>query len=308
MSDAPADVKNGATSPKVEEDVNMGGTENTKSEAAAEDVKSETATEAPAVPTVEGMSEDLMKKAAKQSMCRPLLPITCADIFPPFLIAVLNQWHIWSLCNFYVGVTSPVYFYFSDSNLPVDKYFFSLTACNKEGWVPIKTISTFARMKPYTEKGLDLVVAALRTAIASEGKYPLLAVSEDGTNVRRCKALEPQSDVWSRTVYVVSVLARSSGDRWLMVEQKGFGEGDSTENEQAKLEEYFDQFGEINAVRKRREDDKARKGASGFRTGKFKVCHRPPCERSSYLISGLLFRRIWEFFRLQGVPGEGIDT
>lgn len=53
--------------------------------------------------------------------------------------------------------------------------------------------------------------------------------------------------------------------------QKGFGEGDSEANSQEKLEEYFNQFGRINAVRKRR-GDIAGKGEHGKGKGAFKVC------------------------------------
>ena len=67
--------------------------------------------------------------------------------------------------------------------MPVDKYFFSLTCCNAEGWVPIKTICTFKRMREFQEYGVSFIAYAVRRAIAQDGPHPLLAVSEDGTNV-----------------------------------------------------------------------------------------------------------------------------
>lgn len=97
-----------------------------------------------------------------------------------------------------------MYFYFSDSNLPIDRYFFSLTACNKEGWVPIKTIMTFKRMREFEIRGTPFVALALREAAAAEGNDPLVAISEDGENVRRKRPLEPNTTAWSRSVYVVS--------------------------------------------------------------------------------------------------------
>ena len=97
-----------------------------------------------------------------------------------------------------------VSFYFSDSNLPIDKYFFSLTACNIEGWVPIKTIMTFKRMREFEQYGVPFVAYALQQTIGEEGKDPLLAISEDGENVRRKRHLEPNTTAWSRSVYVVS--------------------------------------------------------------------------------------------------------
>jgi hypothetical protein len=59
-------------------------------------------------------------------------------------------------------------------------------------------------MREFSSKSPDFVTIALRTAIAKEGKHPLLAVSEDGSNVKRTRPLEVQTDSWSRTVYVVS--------------------------------------------------------------------------------------------------------
>ncbi|WOO84147.1 La [Vanrija pseudolonga] len=153
-----------------------------------------------------------------------------------------------------VKAAKQVNFYFSDSNLPTDKFFFSLTACNKEGWVPIKTILTFKRMREFKDLGVEGVAQALREAAEAEGSDPLTAVSEDGQNVRRARHFEPNTTQWGRSVYV-----------------KGFGEGESENNTQEKIEEWFAQFGKINAVRKRREDipDKGEKG-SGRGRGAFK--------------------------------------
>ncbi|WRT69615.1 uncharacterized protein IL334_006604 [Kwoniella shivajii] len=143
-------------------------------------------------------------------------------------------------------------FYFSDSNLPVDKYFFSLTCCNTEGWVPIKTILTFKRMKEFQDLGIEFVSYALNKKIAEEGIDPLVALSTDSANVRRKRPLEPNSTAWSRSAYI-----------------KGFGEDDEEGNKQEKIEKYVDQFGKINAVRMRRADIEE-KGAAGKGKGKFK--------------------------------------
>ena len=62
----------------------------------------------------------------------------------------------------------------------------------------------------------------------------------------------------------------TSGLDGLTRSQKGFGEGDSDETSQEKLEAYFAQFGKINAVRKRRVDLEG-KGPKGKGKGKFKV-------------------------------------
>lgn len=108
-------------------------------------------------------------------------------------------------------------------------------------------------MREYAPIGVAGVAQGLRQVIASEGDDPLLAVSEDGVNVRRKRPLEPNSTIWNRSVYV-----------------KGFGEGDKEENTQEKIEEYFKQFGKVNAVRKRRGDLEGQ-GPKGKGKGAFKV-------------------------------------
>lgn len=41
-----------------------------------------------------------------------------------------------------------VEFYFADANLPFDKFLFTLTRKDPEGWVPIETLASFKRMRP----------------------------------------------------------------------------------------------------------------------------------------------------------------
>lgn len=99
-----------------------------------------------------------------------------------------------------------VYFYFSDSNLPIDRYFFTLTTFNKDGWVPIETILTFKRMREFQPYGVAFIVAALKKAMEAEGNDTLIAIDETEGNVRRRRPLEPQSDAWTRSAYVVRLL------------------------------------------------------------------------------------------------------
>lgn len=72
--------------------------------------------------------------------------------------------------------------------------------------MPIKTILTFKRMRDFLPFGVEAVAHALRQAAAAEGSDPLVAVSEDGANVRRARPLEPVTDAWSRSVYVVGLI------------------------------------------------------------------------------------------------------
>lgn len=69
--------------------------------------------------------------------------------------------------------------------------------------MPIRTIMTFKRMREFEGYGVPFVAYALQQAASEEGKDPLVALSEDGKNVRRERPLEPNSTAWSRTVYVV---------------------------------------------------------------------------------------------------------
>ncbi|KAJ9473904.1 La protein-like protein [Pseudozyma hubeiensis] len=128
-----------------------------------------------------------------------------------------------------------VEFYFHDSNLPYDKFLFTLTRKDPEGWVPIATIASFKRMRAIKELlGLDGIATVLR------GSKELLDVSEDGANVRRRKELVPVKDAFDRSVYA-----------------KGFGS--ETETLQKELETFFNTFGKINSVRMRRDMESSEK-------------------------------------------------
>jgi lupus La protein len=74
------------------------------------------------------------------------------------------------------------------------------------GWVPIKTLISFSRMRdPYQALGAPFVAYALRQAISADSSDPLLGVSEDGENVRRVRSMEKDANgAWVRSVYVVS--------------------------------------------------------------------------------------------------------
>lgn len=128
-----------------------------------------------------------------------------------------------------------VEFYFHDSNLPFDKFLFTLTRKDPEGWAPIATIASFKRMRAIKDLvGLDGIAEALR------GSKELLDVSEDGVSVRRRKELVPVKDAFDRSIYA-----------------KGFGE--ETETLQKELESFFSTFGKVNSVRMRRDMEAATK-------------------------------------------------
>lgn len=128
-----------------------------------------------------------------------------------------------------------VEFYFHDSNLPFDKFLFTLTRKDPEGWVPIATIASFKRMRAIKDLlGIEGIAQVLR------GSKELLDVSEDGANVRRRKELVPVKDAFDRSIYA-----------------KGFG--DETETLQKELEAFFNTFGKVNSVRMRRDMESSAK-------------------------------------------------
>ncbi|KAG8686685.1 hypothetical protein FRC08_012368 [Ceratobasidium sp. 394] len=127
-------------------------------------------------------------------------------------------------------------FYFDDANLPYDKFMWKLHTQTPEHWIPIATVASFKRMREFQPKGTEWLVDILRK---SDG---LLEVDESGTNVRRARELHPPKDQFDRSVYA-----------------KGFP--DETPDLQIRLEKYFAQFGQVNAVRMRRTDQKVFKNS-----------------------------------------------
>lgn len=136
-----------------------------------------------------------------------------------------------------------VEFYFSEFNLPYDK-FLRMTVEKNDGWVPITTIATFNRMKKF--RPVDKVVEALR-----ESK--ILTVSEDGENIRRNEPLDFEGaknarlEQNKRTLAVMNFPHENVEDMTAL---------------QEKLEEFFGKFFEINQVRLRRDHTKKFNGTA----------------------------------------------
>jgi lupus La protein len=99
-------------------------------------------------------------------------------------------------------ILKQVEFYFSDANLPRDKFLWTLTQSDpkKEGWVPIKQIASFKRMQRF--QPVEAISNALR------GSKELLEVNEDGSAVRRkIPLIKPTSqkfqEINNRSLHVV---------------------------------------------------------------------------------------------------------
>ncbi|KEP49995.1 fungal family LA-motif protein [Rhizoctonia solani 123E] len=127
-------------------------------------------------------------------------------------------------------------FYFTDANLPYDKFMWKLHSQSEDHWIPIATVASFRRMKPFEPKGTEWLLSVLRT---SDG---LIEIDETGTKVRRAKELVQPKDQFERSVYA-----------------KGFP--DETPDLQIRLEKFFGQFGKVNAVRMRRTEQKVFKNS-----------------------------------------------
>lgn len=135
-------------------------------------------------------------------------------------------------------ILKQVEFYFSDQNLPNDRFLYT-TAESNDGWVPISTIACFSRMRRF--QPFTAIVDALKQS------KELLEVSEDNELVRRKIPLvapkpEQKQNAFARSIYA-----------------KGFGE--ETETTQFDLEKFFETFGAVKQVRLRRSDDKKFKGS-----------------------------------------------
>lgn len=155
-----------------------------------------------------------------------------------------------------------VEFYFSEFNLPYDK-FLRMTVAKNDGWVPITTIATFNRMKKF--RPVDKVVECLR-----ESK--VLKVSEDGENIKR---IEPLDFEGAKNVRL------EQNKRTLVVMNFPHENVEDMTALQENLEEFFNKLSEINQVRLRRDHTKK---FNGTVVVEFKTL--PKCEEFLKTYSG----------------------
>ncbi|CAO3607344.1 unnamed protein product [Cunninghamella blakesleeana] len=131
-------------------------------------------------------------------------------------------------------IRKQVEFYFSDSNLPYDKYLWTLHQSN-EGWIPISTIANFKKMKMISED-FDTFVAALK-----ESECKLIEVNEEN-QVRRKTKVEEQ-DHTSRSIYA----------KKFEIEKPSEDNIADLLNLQDAIQEFFEQYGTVLSVRMRKE-------------------------------------------------------
>ncbi|MED6147479.1 hypothetical protein PIB30_117657 [Stylosanthes scabra] len=82
-----------------------------------------------------------------------------------------------SLTDLKLKIMKQVEYYFSDENLPTDKYLLGCIRRNKEGFVPVSVIASFRKMKRLSREH-SVIAAALQES-------SLLVVSSDGKRVKR---------------------------------------------------------------------------------------------------------------------------
>ncbi|KAF4611811.1 hypothetical protein D9613_003940 [Agrocybe pediades] len=127
-------------------------------------------------------------------------------------------------------------FYFADANLPYDKFMWTLYSKDPEHWVSLETVGSFKRMRDYSAEGMEFLAKAVKNST-------FLEVDPTGTKVRRTTEPQEPKAVFERSVYA-----------------KGLPE-EETDDLQGKLEDFFEQYGNVSAVRMRRDEKKKFKGS-----------------------------------------------
>ncbi|XP_061374334.1 la-related protein 6A [Gastrolobium bilobum] len=101
-----------------------------------------------------------------------------------------------SLDDLKLKIIKQVEYYFSDENLPNDRYLLGFVKRNKEGFVPVSVIASFRKMKKLT-RDHSFLVAALKES-------SLLVLSGDGKRVKRLNPLR-FNEVKDHKLYTVLV-------------------------------------------------------------------------------------------------------
>ena len=146
------------------------------------------------------------------------------------------------------AIRKQVEFYFSDSNLPLDKFLLSKVGGAENNPVELDILCSFKRMRQFQPR--SAVVAALKDSAVIE-------LVDDDTKVKRKVPLsEELAD--SNNDTVVKVFEDRAMPRSIYA--KGFGE--ELPSTQFDIEAFFAPYGPTNAIRLRRKDhDKSFKGS-----------------------------------------------
>lgn len=146
-----------------------------------------------------------------------------------------------------VEIRKQVEFYFSDSNLPTDKFLLSKVGGSANNAVPLELLHTFKRMRRF--QPFSAIVEALKSSES-------LDLTENDTCVRRKTPL-PESVTSQHDPSVAKVFEDKAMSRSIYA--KGFGKEEPST--QFDIEAFFAPYGPTNAIRLRRAADKAFKGS-----------------------------------------------
>ncbi|KAI8638030.1 hypothetical protein BD408DRAFT_423565 [Parasitella parasitica] len=140
-------------------------------------------------------------------------------------------------------ICKQVNFYFSDSNLPYDRFLWTLRANTPEGWVPIETIASFKKMKMITED-FDAIVKALQ-----ENESEIYEVDKDGKNIRR-KSEVVQQNHNERSIHVKG---------FPLIDEEAKDQIAELFKLQDKIDDFFSEKGTVLCVRMKKTDVKPKK-------------------------------------------------
>ncbi|KAG2415288.1 hypothetical protein HFD88_006479 [Aspergillus terreus] len=146
-----------------------------------------------------------------------------------------------------VEIRKQVEFYFSDSNLPMDKFLLSKVGGSANRAVPLELLHSFKRMRRF--QPFSAIVEALKSS-------ETLELTDNDTAVRRKTPL-PETVKDTHDPSVVKVFEDKAMNRSIYA--KGFGNEEPTT--QLDIEAFFAPYGPTNAIRLRRANDKSFKGS-----------------------------------------------
>jgi lupus La protein len=75
----------------------------------------------------------------------------------------------------------------------------NLHTANPEHWVPLSSVASFKRMRPFSTFGIPWLANALRTCSQE------LEVDESGEKIRRKREVVEPKDALERSIYAVSI-------------------------------------------------------------------------------------------------------
>lgn len=140
-----------------------------------------------------------------------------------------------------------VEFYFSDSNLPMDKFLLSKVGGSANNAVPLELLHSFKRMRRF--QPFSAIVEALKTSEHVE-------LTDNDTAVKR-KVPLPEDVSNEHNEDVIKVFEDKAMARSIYA--KGFGREEPST--QFDIEAFFAPYGPVNAIRLRRAHDKTFKGS-----------------------------------------------